>query len=56
MTQLHQVGALDSAGFVTLLGKQMAGFPMLNPSVTRMLAEAASRCVKTNVIDAGCSA
>jgi HrpA-like RNA helicase len=43
VSQLHQLGALDGAGYVTALGKQMAGFPMLNPAVTRMLAEAANR-------------
>jgi hypothetical protein len=43
VTSLHQLGALDAAGTLTSLGRQLAAFPMLQPAVARMLIAAASR-------------
>ena len=45
VTLLHQLGAIDPAGYVTLVGKQMGAFPMLHASTARMLVEAARRYV-----------
>jgi hypothetical protein len=44
LSQLRTLGAIDPAGYVTALGRQMSSFP-LEPNLARMLIESATRFV-----------